>query len=303
MTRIDTLNDPRLGHYRGLKDRRLAADSGRFLCESKRLVLRLLASGLPVDSVLVDERRAEEVLAHVPDDVPVYVVSRELMTRTAGFEIHTGVLAVGRRPKPLTIDGLGERFESQVSGSKFREGNPQAASPTPQAPPVTLLVAPIIKEPGNLGALIRTATAFGVDGLVIGPQCCDPFYRRAVRVSMGTVFRLPIVRCENLPAGLRRLHERWGVQLLASTLDEDAEPLHEADRPGAKHDRPDRMALLLGHEIEGLDPALLALCERRITLPMHLGTDSLNVSVAAAVFCYHFMRPTKPIRLPEAGDA
>jgi tRNA G18 (ribose-2'-O)-methylase SpoU len=271
---IHDASDPRLDYYRGLRDRRLADARGRFIAEGKRLTERLIASTLTVESILVDDRRADEIIAIAPPEVPVYKASREVMAQLAGFAIHTGVLSVGMRPRNPTIDELVD----DASG------------------PITLMIAPMLKEPANVGAMVRTCAAFGVTGLIIGPQCCDPFYRRAVRVSMGTVFRLPIRRSEDLAADLHALRECHRVQCLATTLN-DAELLHDMQRP-----RNDRLALLLGHEVEGLEPELEALCDRRVTLPMHLGTDSLNVSVAAAVFCYHFIRPTKPIRLAEAEE-
>jgi len=273
MIRITDIDDPRLVYYRDLRDRRLADAEGRFIAESKRLTERLLASALTVESVLVDERRAGTMAGLVPEDVPLYVVTRELMTQLCGFAIHTGVLSIGKRPAPMDVDDLMQQASD----------------------PVTLMVAPMLKEPANLGAMVRTCAAFGVSGLIIGPQCCDPYYRRAVRVSMGTVFRLPMIKSDDLAADLKRLREVHHVQCAATTL-HDAELLYDARRPRD----PDRLALVLGHEVDGLEPELEALCDRRITLPMHLGTDSLNVSVAAAVFCYHFLRPTEPIRLPEA---
>ena len=269
---INDVNDHRLDYYRGLRDRRLADACGRFIAEGKRLTERLIASDLTVESILVDDRRAAEIEAIAPADVPVYQASREVMAKLAGFAIHTGVLSVGLRRRNPTIDEL-------VAGATG---------------PITLMVAPMLKEPANVGAMVRTCAAFGVTGLIIGPRCCDPFYRRAVRVSMGTVFRVPIRRSEDLATDIRALQQQHQVQCIATTLN-DAELLHNARRPAN-----DRLALLLGHEVDGLEPDVEALCDRRVTLPMHLGTDSLNVSVAAAVFCYHFMPPARPIRLPEA---
>ena len=273
MIRITDASDARLDPYRNLRDRVLARDGGRFLAESKAIVRRALDAGLRFESVLADERRADEMVEAVGDRSPLYVVPESVMTALAGFDIHTGVLAVAYRPPAIgAMELLRDAYD-----------------------PVTLLVAPKVKEPANLGALVRTAAAFGVTGLIIGPECCDPFYRRAVRVSMGAVFRLPIVRSGDIIADLQHLHDVFHVQRIATVLDESAEPLHTADRPT-------RIALLMGHEVTGVTDAEVAACDRRVTIPVHLGTDSLNVSVAAAVFCYHFMSPAKPIRLSEATE-
>ena len=101
---------------------------------------------------------------------------------------------------------------------------------------------------------------------------------------MGAVFQLSIVQSSDLPADLRRLRQRWGVRLVATVLDEAAEPLWQAGRPA-------RLGLLFGHEAHGLEADLLELCDRRITIPMHPGVDSLNVATAAGVFLYHFTSP------------
>jgi TrmH family RNA methyltransferase len=100
---------------------------------------------------------------------------------------------------------------------------------------------------------------------------------------MGTIFSLPIAQSENLLADLSRLRNQWGIELAATVLDESAEPLSRAARPP-------RFALLFGNEAQGLPSEIIAACDRRITIPMHLGTDSLNVMVAAGIFLYHFTR-------------
>lgn len=262
MIRIDDLDDARLEPYRSLKDRELAREGGLFLAESKRLVLRAIEAGIELRSVLTDERRADEVAAVLGDRAPLYVVTDDAMKHVAGYAIHTGVLAVGRRPDPVPLTSLMGLARD----------------------PVTLLVVPQIKDQTNLGSLMRIAAAFGVTALVLGPECCDPFYRRSVRVSMGAVFHLPIHRSADLLADLDLLHDRFGVDRIATVLDTDAEPLHAARRGP-------RLAVLLGHEVDGLPPDVVARCDRRVTIPVHMGTDSLNVSIAAAVFCYHFTKP------------
>lgn len=270
---ITDFDDPRLDPYRNLRDKQIAP-GGRFLVEGIRNTLRLLESGLRVESVLVAENRLAE-LAQPARCAELYVVSRELMMRIVGHEIHTGVLSVGFRPPPLSIDEMMARA----------------------AKPYTLFAAPILQDQENLGALIRTAAAFGATGLLLGERSCDPFFRRVIRVSMGTVFRFPIVWSDRLERDLLALRERWNVELVATVLDESAEPLPGAKRNPAR----DGIAVLMGHESDGLDARTAALCDRKITIPMHLGTDSLNIAVSAAVFSYHFLPPRKPIRLLEGG--
>lgn len=269
---LDNTNDSRLAGYLDLKTRELAAaDPGRFLAEGRLVVERLLAGTHEVESVLIEQRRLAEMEPLVAGRAPLYVVPNPAMEQVTGYKIHTGILAIGRRPAQPDLDAM--------------------MPPQPQR--AFWLVAPIIKELANLGALVRTATAFGVTGLMLGPHCCDPYYRRALRVSMGTLFRLPIFQSQDLQRDLLRLRDDHGVTLCATVLEDGAERLHDAPAEP-------RMAVMLGHEYLGLHEHWVGLCRRKITIPMHLGTDSLNVSVSAALFCYHFLAPKAPVRLPEA---
>ncbi len=249
--------DPRLAAYRNLKDRELARLGGRFIAEGEFVVRRLLASDYPAESVVAADRKAAALADAVPPGVPLYAVPERLLNDVVGYRFHTGVMAVGhRRPSP------------------------PLAAVLPASGPSVVAVCPDLTNPENLGGLVRTAAALGVDALVLGERCCDPFYRLAVRVSMGTCFRLPIVRADPLAATLAELRRDHGYTLLATVLDPAAEPLPTAAVPG-------RAAVLFGNEAVGLTAADVAACDRRVTLPMRRGTDSLNVAAAAAVFLYH----------------
>jgi tRNA G18 (ribose-2'-O)-methylase SpoU len=256
---VASLDDPRIARYRNLKDREPARPGGLFIAEGPLVVRRLLASDYDTESVLLAERKVDAVAPLVSAGVPIYVAPAAVVSRIVGFRFHSGVMACGRR-KPLPA--LGD----------VARGWPARA---------TLVVLPKITSTENLGALLRISSAFGADAVVLGPPCCDAFHRQSVRVSMGAVFRLTLVRSRDLAADLGVLRDRWGATLAAAVLDDDAEPLAGAARA-------DRLALLFGNEAEGLAPEHVALCDRRITVPMKLGTDSLNVAVAAAVFLYHF---------------
>jgi tRNA G18 (ribose-2'-O)-methylase SpoU len=296
---VTSLSDPRLEPYRDMKDRELAGRGDLFVAEGEHVVRRLLDSGFAVHSVLLAERKAAALAPLVPPPVPVYVAPDALLHHILGFKFHSGVIACGvRPPSPQLDDVLGPPC-SAADGTSARP--PECASENTSArasektscvpvslPSVTLLICPDIINTQNLGAIIRIAAAFGVTALILGPRCCDPFWRQSVRVSMGAVFRVPIVRSADLTADLRRLRKRWGVQLAATVLGPDAEPLDHAARPASP--APDRLGLLLGSEAQGLDAATIAACDRRITIPMQAGVDSLNVAAAAAVFLYHFTR-------------
>jgi tRNA G18 (ribose-2'-O)-methylase SpoU len=267
---IDSLADPRLAPYRNLKDRDLAREGGRFLAEGEHVVRRLLESGVATESVLLAERRAAEIAPIVPDEAAVYVVPDPLVKEIIGFAFHSGVIAVGVRPPSPAVDDVMTRAVAR-GGADGR---------------ITLVVCPEIANAENLGALMRIAAAFGVDAMVLGERSCDPYFRQAVRVSMGAVFRLPIVRSDDLMRDLARLRGRWGVELAATVVGGDrAEPLATATRGP-------RLGLLFGNEAQGLSPEQVAACDRRVAIPMHLGTDSLNVAISAAVFLYHFTQGT-----------
>jgi tRNA G18 (ribose-2'-O)-methylase SpoU len=261
MIHLDSIDDPRLTPYRNLKDRELARLGGRFIAESDLIVRRLLASHFQVESVLVASRKAEALAAAVPEQVPLYVLPEEQLDKVIGYAFHTGVIAVGVRPPSPAI-------ESVLPTITVRS---------------TIVILPEITNAENMGSLIRISSAFGADAIILGPRCCDPFYRMSIRVSMGTIFSLPIVRSEDLPAELVKLRQQHGYDLVATVLDGTAEVLDRAARSF-------RQGILFGNEATGLEPDVVNACNRRVSLPMSRGTDSLNVAVAAGVFLYHFTR-------------
>lgn len=250
--------DERLAAYRNLKDKQLDRAGHRFIAEGEMVVRRLLAAGIVPESVLLSRRKAAVIAPRVPEHVPVFIAGDEAIEHIIGFEFHSGVLACAVRPASPPLEAL------------------VPASDEPRV----LVAGQMITNTENLGALIRTCAAFGA-AMILGEHCCDPYFRQAVRVSMGAVFQIPIVRSDNLCRDLLRLRQDFGFDCVAAVLDADATPL-----PSAAPKR--RLAIVLGNEAAGLDSATVAACNRRVTLPMRLGTDSLNVTVAAGVFLYHF---------------
>jgi tRNA G18 (ribose-2'-O)-methylase SpoU len=258
---IESLDDPRVQMYRHLKSSNLLRDGRLFIAEGTRLVERLLASDFQTGSVLISERREAEWGPKVPPDVPLYVVPQQVGEQLTGFNFHVGVLACGLRKPAPTLDEILPRDAARL----------------------TVVICPNCDNPENLGAIIRIGSAFGVDALLLGRGCCDPFSRRVLRVSMGTAFRLPILESPDLERDARRLRDEWKLDLIATVLDDTAIPLSAAARS-------DRIGLLFGNEADGLDERWQSLCGRRVTIPMRPGTDSLNVAVAAGIFLHHFTR-------------
>jgi tRNA G18 (ribose-2'-O)-methylase SpoU len=254
---IENFDDPRLAPYRELNQRNLTRQSGLFIAEGDKVVERLIASRYPVASVLAEADWAERLAPQLPEDTPIYVAEPKLLEATIGFNFHRGVLACGRRlPGPTAAE------IARTCGERS-----------------TILTCSDVQDPTNLGSIIRTAAAFGCAGVVLAGRCADPFSRRVLRVSMGAVLHVPIIESRDLPADAHELREQ-GFLLAATVIDAAAQPLAEF-RP------PRRLALMLGSEGHGLSAESLALCDERVTIPMQLGIDSLNVAVAAAVFLYH----------------
>lgn len=264
MERVASIDDPRLAVYRDLPRSNLARPSGLFIAEGGLVVERLMRSGLAIESVLVDEQCLDEFQPRLLDGVRVFVVPRSLVNPLVGFKFHRGILACGRRPATP----------------------PLATLVPPPAATATAVVAADIQDPENLGCVLRNSAAFGVDLVLLSRSCADPFSRRVLRTSMGTVFTLPLRLSDDLGEDVARLADEHGFELAATVLDRVAEPLYDAVRPR-------RFGLVFGNEAHGVDERISVRCRRRITLPMRRGTDSLNVGVASAVFLYHFTSPAR----------
>lgn len=260
---ITSIDDPRIEAYRTLKEREIIS-TGRFIAEGEHLVKRLLASTFRAQSVFIAEKHLNEISAIVPDDVPLYVASHGLMNQIIGYKFHSGIIACGLRGKPRTIDD-----------TIPRNGN------------LSLMILPEIANAENLGGLIRVAAGFGVNAIILGERSCDPFLRQSVRVSMGTIFSVPVIESLNIRKDLARLRDDFDIELLATVLDTDAIDLRTLRCSS-------RFGLLLGNEAQGLERDVVELCQKRVTVPMSLGTDSLNVAVSAGIFLFQLRSALDP---------
>jgi tRNA G18 (ribose-2'-O)-methylase SpoU len=259
---VDSLDDPRLDPYRDLKNPQARSGASEsFICEGEKLVLRLLEGPCRAESVLCTAAARDRLTPHFASDLPVYLATTAIISRLIGFKFHRGVLACGRRPEPPSLESLCR--------------NPSA--------PALVVLCPELRDPTNLGTIIRTTAAFGGMGLVAGQKGTDPFSRRVLRTSMGSVLRLPIVQTDDWPGVLTTLHAA-GFESIAAILDPAAELVDVAPRAT-------RSALVFGNESAGLSPDLAGLCRRRVTMPMGGGVDSINVAVAAGIIIHHFAIP------------
>ena len=265
LQRIEEPHDARLRDYVGLTDMQLRTrtepDAGLFIAEGEKVIERAVDAGYPMRSMLLSDKwlpTMAPVLART--SAPVYLGASDLLEQVTGFHVHRGALAAMGRLPPRDPAELLERSRRVVVLEK-------------------------VNNHTNIGAIFRSAAALGMDAVLLAPDCADPLYRRAVRVSMGTVFAIPYARLGADPAlpwprALDLLAEH-GYRRMALTPAPDAVDLRELSlAPG------ERVALLLGSEGEGLSPRALAACDLRVRIPMTAGVDSLNVAAAAAVACY-----------------
>ena len=258
---VDHADDSRLSDFTAVSDPELARTRGLFVAEGRLVVRRLLtASSFRSRAVMVTPsamKAMEDVLPARPD-LPVYVVPKEVMDGVAGFNIHRGCLATGERPPRVD-------WRSCVARAR------------------RLVVLERVGDADNIGAIFRSAAAFGADAVLIGPACADPLYRKAIRTSMGAALTMPFADADadSWPSALRDLTaEGWTV--VALTPASDARQL----RDFTSVTRPQRVAIVLGHEGEGLTAEALAACEFRVRIPIRASVDSLNVATAAAIALY-----------------
>ncbi|RCW83133.1 tRNA G18 (ribose-2'-O)-methylase SpoU [Phyllobacterium bourgognense] len=262
VTRITDPEDDRLSAYRNVRERDLVGRDGRFIAEGK-VVLNVLLSNpaFAVESLLVLENRLaglSEQLKLCPPDVPVYCVSREIMDAIAGFPMHRGILAVGRRNAPLSIDTLIDTM-----------------------PDKALAVALCgISNHDNMGSIFRNAAAFEADCILMDETSCDPLYRKAIRVSVGAALKVPFAREGSIEAIVTKL-QTAGFNIFA---------LSPAGTTDIYHARPSRrVALLLGTEGDGL-PNFLLQKLKTVKIPMSRSFDSLNVATASGIALSRFSR-------------
>ena len=254
---IQDVNHPALAPYFKLTEAQLRnkrnPGDGIFIAESHKVIGHALDSGCMPLSFLMERRQIEGVsgtlLERCPD-TPVYTADREVLASLTGYELTRGCLCAMRRPAPVPLEDV-VRSARRVA------------------------VLDGIADAANVGAILRSAAALHMDGILLSPTCCDPLHRRAVRVSMGTVFQIPWARLEkDWPQQLRNL----GIKTAALALTDRSVSV---DDPVLASE--ERLALVLGSEGDGLSDAVIASCDYTVKIPMSHGVDSLNVAAAAAV--------------------
>ena len=275
-TYIETLNDKRLDPYARLTDvqlrSRIEPENAVFIAESVEVIIRAIDGGMQPLSLLTAEKylpqlgSALDKLRQANPEAPVFVAPEDEMRQLTGFELTRGALAAFRRPRERTV--------AEVAGGDDAR---------------LVAILEDIRNHTNVGAIFRSAAAIGADAVLASPACYDPLYRRAVRVSMGTVFQVPWARIGTDPHdwsrdGIPELHE-LGYTVAAMALSDDSVPL---DDPRLK--QCDKLALVFGTEGDGLSPKTIARCDYTVRIPMQHGVDSLNVAASSAVALWELRR-------------
>lgn len=248
MEHLTSLKNPKVQSWRSLKDRKGRKETGCFLVEGRKMVEEALRSAFPVEAVLVDEGRLAEL--SLPGNVPVYALPEHVLAAVCDTKTPQGVAAVVRMTNNAA---LGNRMVA-LDG---------------------------VQDPGNVGTIIRTADAAGLDGVLLSAQCADAFSPKVLRATMGSVFRMGIRVTEDLPGELARLKQE-GFSVLSSQL--DGTPFYEREPVG------ERFCLVIGSEGNGVTPEVQQVATHRVKLPMRGGAESLNAAVAAGIMMYELMR-------------
>jgi tRNA G18 (ribose-2'-O)-methylase SpoU len=270
---VDDPADSRLEDYRNVPDAQLIEERGIFVAEGRLVVRRLLEDGrFRTRSVLVTETALAALGNPDHGDVPTYVVPQWIINAITGFNIHRGCLAIGERSAPQSW---------------------QDAAATARR----LVIVERVANADNIGSIFRNAAAFGADAVLLDATCTDPLYRKAIRTSMGATLRVPFARIIPWPVALRELKAMgWTLVALTpsgETTIDDFRLKPEATvttGPAEAGHYVRQIAIVVGHEGDGLTAEALDACDVRARIPMAAGADSLNVATACAVALYELTR-------------
>ena len=261
---ITSLNHPDLTPYRTLRQSVEQFRKGMFIAEGTMVVQRLLESAHTIVSVLITQEWLEDYqdrLAARPEKITVFVGQKDLLNTIVGYNLHQSIMALGKIPEQETLDSVLQQ----------------------SSPPRLLVAMDGLANAENIGVLVRNCTAFGVQAILVGETSSSPYLRRAVRNSMGTVFKMPVVHCTKLVETLTALQCSHQFKIFAAHPHTEEHSIHTTDFSG-------NCCLVFGSEGSGLSPQILAACDVPIAIPMQYGVDSLNVASASAVFLYEVMR-------------
>jgi len=266
-SRFITIQDPhdqRLAAYSSLKGKSLEKD-GIFIAEGEKVVNSMAESGCKIASCLTAAGTVTkykgllEMMAK--RGALIFVAADELIEDIIGFRFHKGIMAVGYCPKKLTISDVLKASE----------------------PPLFLAALNAVNDPQNVGLIVRNAAAFGAGALIVDNETYDPYYRKAVRVSMGTIFGLPVCYEDDLEASLIQLKKKYNMRIIAATLGRGTTDITKAELSG-------NICFVFGNEDKGISRRILNIADSKVRIPISKGIDSLNVASASAICLYEASR-------------
>jgi tRNA G18 (ribose-2'-O)-methylase SpoU len=264
VTPVDGIDDPRVADYRSMRRFASLRMGRRFVAEGTRVLVHLLASPLRVRSLLLEPAQLEifraQIEARPEADLDVFVTSKEEVQKIVGFQVHHGAMAVADEPDAPDLFEFARAKKDHV-----------------------LVALDGVSAAENVGAIVRSMAGIGADGLIADRVTCDPYVRRAARVSMGAIFRMPVWRVDDLPATIARLRDVCGTRSLAAHNYPPVADLDRADVAG-------NLLIALGSEATGLSPAVIAACDTSVMIPMRDDWGCINVAAAAAVFLWEVAR-------------
>ena len=251
---VTSLDLPELQPYRTLRRPLEHQASGIFIGEGGKVVERMISGGIEIVSMLMTPQW--QLRLQPRGDYPVYIAEQELLETIVGFPLHQGIMAIGRIPDQPPLDALLKRA----------------------AHPWLLVALDGLVHAENVGVVLRNASAFGVHAVLHDAGSSSPYLRRAVRNSMGTVFRMPIIQVPDLSVALLELNSKHGITVLG------ADPGGEVEIYHAEFHRD--LCIVFGNEGTGISEGVLQACQQLVSIPMQNSTDSLNVASASAVFLH-----------------
>ncbi|MBN1306634.1 MAG: RNA methyltransferase [Chitinispirillaceae bacterium] len=261
---VESLDHPGLELYRTLRRSIDHRRRGIFVVEGNKVVVRFLASGLEVVSILLTESwlaQCRHDLERRPEAVTVYRASGRMVRSIVGFNYHQGIMAVGKVPPTATINSVCTAFHA----------------------PRLFVALDHMGNTENTGVILRNCAACGVQAIISGETSTDPYLRRSVRNSMGAVFRMPVVYSDCLAETLAALRIKYGFTIVAAHVRPHSVSMHAVDFTGD-------CCIVLGNEQSGVSDAVVARCDRVAAIPMHDGVDSFNVGCASAIMLYEAFR-------------
>lgn len=257
---ITNFNAPELDVYARLTEVQLLnrehPENGLFIAESPKVIERALDAGCVPISILVERKhiatQAQSIIARC-ENIPVYTADFDVLTQLTGFQLTRGMLCAMRRPKLPTVE--------EICANARR-----------------IAILESVMNPTNIGAIFRSAAALNMDAVLLTPTCSNPLYRRAIRVSMGTVFQIPWTFFDQWPQPAINCLKNMGYKTAAMALKDDSVSIRDP-----KLQTEEKLAIILGTEGDGLAVSTIADCDYTVRIPMSHGVDSLNVAAASAV--------------------